>query len=437
MAISVPTRRRWWQRAADDEVGPAEAAVPRATVEAPAALGAVVAASCLGAAVVHFAFAPGHFDESRVHGAFFFFAGWVQLGLGIAVLLRPARPVLRAVVVVNAAMVLVWVLSRTVGVPFGDGAWTAESVGWPDAVATGLEIVAIVGAYALLAGWVAARAVSRVLAVAGGAVLALGLVALTTASVTPALAGDHGDGHGDGQSHAAGDAGAHASGGADGHGTGHAEAGAVAAGGIETTGGQSPCERSGPAVEATGEGAGGHGNHGPSVQQAITDPAVREQLGNELATARAAAMSFPTAAAAEAAGYRKVTNYIPCIAAHYMKFSLVDGTFDAGAPEMLLFDGNGPEARIVGLSYYVSGSTTTPEGFAGPNDPWHQHVGLCVRGALVVGGSRLTEDQCAARGGVKSDGSTSWMVHAWVVPGWESAWGTFSAEHPELGKLAA
>jgi hypothetical protein len=25
------------------------------------------------------------------------------------------------------------------------------------------------------------------------------------------------------------------------------------------------------------------------------------------------------------------------------------------------------------------------------------------------------------------------MMHAWVVPGWESGWGIFSSEHPELG----
>ena len=140
---------------------------------------------------------------------------------------------------------------------------------------------------------------------------------------------------------------------------------------------------------------------------------------------------------ATAAGYRRVTTYLPCIAAHYMKFSLVDATFDPSAPEMLLYDGNGPDARIVGLSYYVTGLTAAPEGFAGPNDPWHQHFGLCVRGALVVGGGDISADDCAARGGRKVDGSTSWMVHAWVVPGWESAWGTFSAENPELGTSVA
>jgi hypothetical protein len=40
-------------------------------------------------------------------------------------------------------------------------------------------------------------------------------------------------------------------------------------------------------------------------------------------------------------------------------------------------------------------------------------------------------------GGQKTDGKDAWMVHAWVVPGWESAWGLFSGEHPELGVTVA
>jgi hypothetical protein len=35
-------------------------------------------------------------------------------------------------------------------------------------------------------------------------------------------------------------------------------------------------------------------------------------------------------------------------------------------------------------------------------------------------------------GGVKADGSDFWMVHAWVVPGWDSPQGVFSAEHQGL-----
>lgn len=426
MAIGVAAKRRWWD-GSRSATAPAAGVAPRLPVAT--VVRATVAAACFGAAAIHFAFAPDHFGESRFHGAFFFLAGWAQLGLGIAVLLRPSRAVLRTVVLVNAAMILVWSVSRLTGMPFGDAPWSPEAVGVPDVVATALEILAVTGAFALLSARGATRSVPRVLALGGAVALGALLVGLTTASVAPALAGSHAHGAG-GHVHGAGGH-AHAATGGAGGGAGHTHAGVPA--GIESATGQSPCEQSGVIAEGDGTGAGGHGHHGPSPQQAIGDPAVRAALADQLSAARAAALRYPTAADAEAAGYRKVTTYLPCIAAHYMKFSTVDGTFDPAVPEMLLYDGNGPDARIVGLSYYVISSTGPPEGFAGPNDPWHQHIGLCTRNGLVVGGSNLTEDECAARGGRKADGSNAWMVHAWVVPGWESAWGTFSAEHPELG----
>jgi hypothetical protein len=136
---------------------------------------------------------------------------------------------------------------------------------------------------------------------------------------------------------------------------------------------------------------------------------------------------------AEAAGYRMVTPYVPLIGAHYIKFSLMDGSFDIETPEMLLYDGTAPDSGIVGLSYYVISRSGSPDGFAGPNDHWHQHIGLCINGDLVVVGAEdTTDEECAARGGTKVDGSDGWMVHAWVVPGWESPQGVFSPEHAGL-----
>ena len=44
----------------------------------------------------------------------------------------------------------------------------------------------------------------------------------------------------------------------------------------------------------------------------------------------------------------------------------------------------------------------------------------------------FTEAECAARGGSKVDGAKGWMVHAWVVPGWESPEGVFSPQHQGL-----
>ena len=41
--------------------------------------------------------------------------------------------------------------------------------------------------------------------------------------------------------------------------------------------------------------------------------------------------------------------------------------------------------------------------------------------------------QCAHLGGRKTRLIDIWMMHAWVVPGFECSWGVFSGECPELG----
>lgn len=184
-----------------------------------------------------------------------------------------------------------------------------------------------------------------------------------------------------------------------------------------------------------GEGAApahGHGDGTVAPSQPV-DPATRARLAEQLVAARAAALRYPTAADATAAGYRMVTRYIPRIGAHYLKVAAFDGVFDPDEPEMLLYDGDGRRARMVGLSYLVR-SAAEPAGFAGPNDHWHRHIGLCFdpRSFLVVGNGQTSEEECSARGGIRLDGSDAWMVHAWVVPGWESPVGVFSAEHPDL-----
>ena len=52
----------------------------------------------------------------------------------------------------------------------------------------------------------------------------------------------------------------------------------------------------------------------------------------------------------------------------------------------------------------------------------------------MIGDSSTTAEECAARGGVKANGSAGWMSHAWVVPGCESPWGVFSGATPILDR---
>jgi hypothetical protein len=196
----------------------------------------------------------------------------------------------------------------------------------------------------------------------------------------------------------------------------------------------------GSSAAAAPDDNGGHGGHaGPTPWKAIVDQEQCVTLAQELEQARETALALPTAADAMAAGYVRVTRYVPGIAAHYMKFPYVDGEFHIDQPEMVLYDGDGPEARVVGLSYYLiqAGDAEPTQGFTGDNDHYHRHVGLCTGRGGVVGDSSTTEEECAQLGGVKANGSLGWMAHAWVVPGCESPWGVFSGASPMLDRALA
>ena len=179
----------------------------------------------------------------------------------------------------------------------------------------------------------------------------------------------------------------------------------------------------------------GHFHRG-AVPQVPLDESAQMQLEAQQEQARAVVAKYPTVADAEQAGYRESTVYVPCIGAHFTNVSRAI-RFDIGAPSELLYDGTQPNSRIVGLSYLVVNLNGPPEGFAGPNDHWHQHTfngGLCItRSGLVVGSEATSAAQCTALGGKKAALENIWMLHDWVVPGFECSWGVFAPECPELG----
>ena len=213
--------------------------------------------------------------------------------------------------------------------------------------------------------------------------------------------------------------------------------------------GTSPCEKASPTPASPGQvgaGSGGsesnvnvlaseaHGGRGMVKQLPLTH-AQHIELAQQMEQARAVVAKYPTVASALAGGYDESTPYVPCIGAHYTAIRLA-GSFNPSAPSELLYDGTSPDSKLVGLSYLVYHTNGPPAGFAGPNDHWHQHNangGLCLRGAFVVGGEDTSPQQCADRGGKKTRLTDIWMMHAWVVPGFECTWGVFSGECPELG----
>ncbi|MFC7491066.1 MULTISPECIES: hypothetical protein [unclassified Knoellia] len=65
------------------------------------------------------AVAPAHGEEWWVFGAFFVLVGCFQLGFAAQMLRRPTWSAVLAGVLVNLSVVLVWVASRTTGLPIG------------------------------------------------------------------------------------------------------------------------------------------------------------------------------------------------------------------------------------------------------------------------------------------------------------------------------
>jgi hypothetical protein len=149
--------------------------------------GLAVLSAC--AAVIHFAVLGQHFNEYWLFGTFFLVVGWAQATWAVAVPWRPSRALLWVGVLGNAAVLAVWLASRTTGLPIGPNAGEAESVAGSDLTATVLELAVVAGAVALLARprWTRRRVdgAARALLVAAAALV----VVATSAALTPALAG--------------------------------------------------------------------------------------------------------------------------------------------------------------------------------------------------------------------------------------------------------
>lgn len=111
-----------------------------------------VALLSTGAALIHFAVLWEHLEEYWPKGAFFAILASLQLAWAGLVLSRPSRPLILAGVVGNTAVVAVWLLSRTVGLPLGPDAGVPEPVGLADALATLFELLLVAGGAILVRG---------------------------------------------------------------------------------------------------------------------------------------------------------------------------------------------------------------------------------------------------------------------------------------------
>jgi hypothetical protein len=360
-------------------------------------------------AAVHFGYAPHHLQDDWAHGWFFVLIGAFQVVFAITIVSRPRRWLWWSAIVVNSAIIATWVTSRTSGLPFGPEALRKEVATAPDIVCTILEagIVLLAAVAVALPAFLSRPSRESVSARFTAGALATVAIVLGALMLTPTYTSAHATG---GSEHT------------------HADSSALT--------GTTPCELAGAAASPgqVATDAEGHSHRGPTAQVPISQ-ADRQQLEVQQAQAREVPVRYPTVADAEAAGYKMSVAFVPCIGAHYTNARYAI-SFDPAHPSELLYDGTSPDSKIVGLSYLVWSPSGPPAGFAGANDLWHQHNfngGLCMKGGVVVGGEALSDADCTARGGRKAALDSVWMLHDWIVPGWECTWGVFAGECPELG----
>jgi hypothetical protein len=142
----------------------------------------------------------------------------------------------------------------------------------------------------------------------------------------------------------------------------------------------------------------------------------------------ASTTSYDTIEEAAALGFVRTAVPAPGVGTHWIKWSWVAEPFDPAKPSMLLFDERSDPPELVGYSYLLQ-SAATPVGFAGWNDTWHQHAGLCVVNGWVDREEAAGPGDCA---GTYLPGGDIWMLHAWVVPRWPDKWGRFANSNPML-----
>ena len=103
-----------------------------------------VACAAAGAAAIHYAVVAEHFDEWWGFGLFFVSSAVAQLVWARVVVASPSRPVIWFGVVGNAAIVVLWIVTRTFGTLVGPEPTTPEPIGVADSVATAFEVAIVV-----------------------------------------------------------------------------------------------------------------------------------------------------------------------------------------------------------------------------------------------------------------------------------------------------
>ena len=365
------------------------------------------------AAVIHFAVAGSHFQEYWLFGVFMLGVAWLQLGWAAAALFRPTRLLVSSGAVLNAAVIVVYILTRTVGDIVGPDPGDVEPAGFGDLLCTVAEAAIVAGCL-----WLLVTRVSRVvrrdqagLAAAAGAGVLAALLSVALVDGGPEMVMTAGPG----PAASAAGSGAAAAG----------MAGMTSPGSSGRTGTMAPVHlaTSSPAGFITDPDPGMQMEPGMKMASPVactaSATAAQQRAAVQLVNASwRGAQQYRSLAAARAAGYRPITpSGLPVV--HYLnpafyRDTLLGGpVLDTSQPQSLVY-ANTPKGAVLVAAMYITtprGATPQPGGCL---TQWHVHTNLCLRAGLgVVGVTGAGHPACPAG---SRNRVTPAMMHVWFVP---------------------
>ena len=205
--------------------------------------------------------------------------------------------------------------------------------------------------------------------------------------------------------------------------------------------GKSPCEKAAPTPASPGEvgaGTGGsepvktaagvaaaeeHGARGKVEQVPLTAAEQKVLERPDRRRRSAVAKKFPTVKDALGRRLREVDAVRAVHRRALHEHRARSARSIPPQPSELLYDGTTPDSKIVGLSYLVYHPSGPPPGFAGaerPLAPAQRERRPVPQGRRRSSAARRRRrEQCARLGGRKTLLTDIWMVHAWIVPGFD------------------
>lgn len=373
-------------------------------VSARRLIGYCLAVLGVATAVIHFSVAGEHFHEYWLFGVFMLVVGWPQLLWAVVVAARPSRSLAWLGIGGNAAVVAVYLVTRTVGDLVGPTPREVEPVGFVDALCAVFELAVVAGCGALLVARGSQRPRRRPVAVVSAVTVTVVAGLLSASLVVAGPETDH-DGMG-----------------ADGMGTDGMGADGMSAKGM---GGSAEAAAirlptTSPAGQITMPDRGmpmGRGMAMADPRPCTAVPSADQQAAavNLVDAAWRDARKYQSLAAAQAAGYRPVTpTGRPVV--HYINpasYRAVLGggsALDTAAPPSLVYANTAHGAVLVAAMFIAAPGGPAPQP-GGCLTQWHVHTNLCLaRAAGVVG---VADPDCPA--GSKNR-VTPPMLHIWFVP---------------------